>query len=93
MTRRQRVPGSSREGGAKRASRPPLAELRDALRLSEVRSWKESLVALAKVLNDDGIPGDCGVAIEYGIPQTAKRIDFILSGQAHPRCAPSMTNP
>lgn len=49
--------------------------------VSEVRSWKESLVALAKVLNDDGIPGDCGVAIEYGIPQTAKRIDFILSGQ------------
>jgi uncharacterized protein len=49
--------------------------------ISEVLSWKESLVALAKVLNDDAIPGDCGVAIEYGIPQTAKRIDFILSGQ------------
>jgi hypothetical protein len=49
--------------------------------ISEVRSWKESLVALAKVLNDEDIPGDCGVAIEYGIPQTAKRIDFILSGQ------------
>jgi hypothetical protein len=49
--------------------------------ISEVLSWKESLVALAKVLNDEGIPGDCGVAIEYGIPQTAKRIDFILSGQ------------
>ena len=49
--------------------------------ISEVLSWKESLVALAKVLNDEAIPGDCGVAIEYGIPQTAKRIDFILSGQ------------
>ncbi|MGH8291172.1 MAG: hypothetical protein ACREV7_19575 [Steroidobacteraceae bacterium] len=49
--------------------------------ISEVHSWKESLVALAKVLNDEGIPRDCGVAIEYGIPQTAKRIDFILSGQ------------
>jgi len=49
--------------------------------ISEVLSWKESLVALAKVLNDEDIPGDCGVAIEYGIPQTAKRIDFILSGQ------------
>lgn len=49
--------------------------------LSEVRSWKESLVAIAKVLNDEEIPGDCGVAIEYGIPQTAKRIDFILSGE------------
>jgi hypothetical protein len=47
---------------------------------SEVRSWRESLLALAKVLNDDTIPGDCGVAIEYGIPQTSKRIDFILTG-------------
>jgi len=47
---------------------------------SEVRSWKESLVAVARVVNDDSIPGDCGVAIEYGIPQTSKRIDFILSG-------------
>ncbi|HYM44267.1 MAG TPA: hypothetical protein VET46_16025 [Steroidobacteraceae bacterium] len=28
----------------------------------------------------DAIPGDCGVAIEYGIPQTSKRIDFMLSG-------------
>jgi DUF2075 family protein len=47
---------------------------------SEIRSWKESLLAVAKVLNDDQIPNDCGVAIEYGIPQTSKRIDFILSG-------------
>ena len=47
---------------------------------SEIRSWKESLMSVAKVLNDDDIPSDCGVAIEYGIPQTSKRIDFILSG-------------
>jgi hypothetical protein len=30
---------------------------------SEIRSWKESLIAVAKVLHDDGIPGDCGVAV------------------------------
>lgn len=47
----------------------------------EVRSWKESLLAMAKVLNDDLIPGTCGVAIEYGIPQTSKRIDMLLSGR------------
>jgi uncharacterized protein len=47
---------------------------------SEIRSWKESLMSVAKVLNDHHIPSDCGVAIEYGIPQTSKRIDFILSG-------------
>ena len=47
----------------------------------EVRSWKESLLAMAKVLNDDAIPASCGVAIEYGIPQTSKRIDLLLSGR------------
>lgn len=47
---------------------------------AEVRSWKESLLAMAKVLNDDAIPGECGVAVEYGIPQTSKRIDMLLSG-------------
>jgi uncharacterized protein len=48
---------------------------------TEIRSWKESLQYMAKVLNDDDIPGDSGVAIEYKIPQTAKRVDFILTGQ------------
>jgi uncharacterized protein len=47
----------------------------------EVNSWKQSLVAVAKVLNDDAIPGDCGIAVEYGIPQTSKRIDLLLSGR------------
>src|SRR5512139_3604819 len=41
---------------------------------NELRSWKESLLAMAKVLNDDCIPCECGVAVEYGIPQTSKRI-------------------
>lgn len=48
---------------------------------SEVRSWKESLIAVAKVVNDAAVPDDAGVGIEYGIPQTSKRIDFILSGK------------
>lgn len=46
----------------------------------EIRSWKESLLAMAKVLNDDAIPDNCGVAVEYGIPQTSKRIDMLVSG-------------
>src|SRR5262245_2469699 len=33
------------------------------------------------VLFDTGIPEDSGVTIEYQIPQTSKRIDFILTGQ------------
>ncbi len=47
---------------------------------SEVASWKESLVYMAKVLNDEEIPGDSGVAIEYGIPSSNNRVDFILCG-------------
>jgi DUF2075 family protein len=51
-----------------------------AVARSEVRSWKESLIAVAKVVNHAAVPDDAGVGIEYGIPQTSKRIDFILSG-------------
>jgi DUF2075 family protein len=47
----------------------------------EVRSWKESLFAMAKVLNDPSIPESCGVGVEYGIPQSSKRIDLLLSGR------------
>jgi hypothetical protein len=46
----------------------------------EIRSWASSLVYMAKALNDEGIPGDAGVAVEYEIRQTQKRIDFLLSG-------------
>lgn len=47
---------------------------------SEFRSWENSLNYMYKVLNDDGIPSDAGIAIEYNIPQTSKRIDFMISG-------------
>ncbi len=47
---------------------------------AEFRAWKASLGEMAKVLRDPGIPNDVGVGIEFGIQQTAKRIDFILSG-------------
>lgn len=46
------------------------------------RSWQGSLAAMAKVLRDKDIPDDIGVGVEFGIPQTAKSIDFILSGIA-----------
>jgi uncharacterized protein len=48
---------------------------------TEFRSWKNSLGEMAKVLRDPGIPDDVGVGVEFGIPQTSKRIDFILSGR------------
>jgi len=48
---------------------------------AEIRAWKESLLSVAKTLNDEQIPSDSGVAIEYTIPNTGKRIDFMLSGK------------
>ncbi|MGN7726064.1 DNA/RNA helicase domain-containing protein [Luteimonas sp. 22616] len=48
---------------------------------AEIRAWRESLGQMAKVLRDEEMPDDMGVGIEYGIPQTSKRIDFILSGR------------
>lgn len=47
---------------------------------NEFRSWENSLEYMYKVLNDDAIPNNSGIAIEYNIPQTSKRVDFIISG-------------
>jgi DUF2075 family protein len=47
---------------------------------SEINSWINSLQYMDRVLTDDDIPSDTGVAIEYHIPQSSKRIDFILTG-------------
>ena len=49
---------------------------------AEFNSWRESLGQMAKVLRDDDMPDDMGVGIEFGIPQSSKRIDFILTGRA-----------
>ena len=47
---------------------------------SEYRSWENSMKNMFIVLSDSQIPDNSGVAIEYNIPQTAKRVDFIISG-------------
>lgn len=48
---------------------------------SEQNSWKRSMRYMRDVLNDGDIPHDSGVTIEYQIPYTSKRIDFVLTGQ------------
>ena len=48
---------------------------------SEMRAWQASLNAFAIALNDERIPEDAGVAIEYGIHGTSKRIDMMVSGR------------
>ncbi len=47
----------------------------------EFRSWEDSMRHMGAVMNDHDIPDDAGVCIEFHIPQTAKRIDFIVTGQ------------
>lgn len=46
----------------------------------ELTSWINSMRYMKDVLEDKEIPEDVGVAIEYKIPQTSKRIDFIITG-------------
>ena len=47
---------------------------------SEFDSWKNSLTRMYLVLSDASIPNHAGIAIEYNVPQTSKRVDFIISG-------------
>lgn len=47
---------------------------------SEIESWKDSLPYMAQVLSDDSIPDDAGILIEYMIPQSSFRVDFIITG-------------
>lgn len=48
----------------------------------EVRAWDNSMQYMYKVLSDQEIPKDAGVAIEFKIPYTSKRVDFLLSGKS-----------
>lgn len=47
---------------------------------SELRSWDNSMKYMHLVLLDPEIPNDAGVAIEFKIPYTSKRVDFLISG-------------
>lgn len=47
---------------------------------AEYRSWQNSLVFMRNVLDDSEIADDVNVAIEYQIPRTSKRVDFIIAG-------------
>lgn len=47
---------------------------------NEIRSWDNSMQYMYKVLQTNEIPEEAGVAIEYKMPTTSKRIDFILTG-------------
>lgn len=47
---------------------------------AELVSWRNSLQEMHKVLNTSDFPGDIQIAVEYQIPQTSKRVDFLIAG-------------
>lgn len=47
---------------------------------NEFFAWENSMEYMYKVLSDNEIPPDAGIAIEYNIPRTSKRVDFLISG-------------
>ncbi|HJN62962.1 MAG TPA: DUF2075 domain-containing protein [Candidatus Paceibacterota bacterium] len=47
---------------------------------SELPAYQNSLPAMERVVRRSGVAGDCGILIEYKIPLTNFRIDFVISG-------------
>lgn len=48
---------------------------------NEYVSWMNSMQYMYKVMEDKRIPEDSQIAIEYRIPNSNKRVDFIISGE------------
>ncbi len=48
---------------------------------AEYRAWNNSLIYMRNVLDDDQIPDDVSLAVEYQIPLTSKRVDFLIAGK------------
>ncbi|MDY5583986.1 MAG: DUF2075 domain-containing protein [Candidatus Merdousia sp.] len=57
------------------------AKLQREVSPSEVRSWRNSMQFVDRALDDNEIPQNAGIAIEFKVPYTSKRIDFIISGK------------
>lgn len=47
---------------------------------SEVASWTNSMMYMGNVLSDQRISDTAGISIEFQVPLTSKRIDFIITG-------------
>ena len=46
----------------------------------EFESWHNSMNFMRNIVDDSEIDDDVQIAIEYNIPQTSKRVDFIIAG-------------
>lgn len=48
---------------------------------SEYRAWKNSLLYMRNILDDAEISDGVKIAVEYQIPLTSKRVDFMIAGR------------
>lgn len=55
-------------------------ELGQSTNQSQKMAWSNSLQYMSTIMQDPDIPQNSGVAIEYKIPRTTNRIDFIITG-------------
>lgn len=50
---------------------------------AEFRAWSNSLQFMRNAIDDPEISEECELAIEYQIPLTSKRVDFLIAGKAN----------
>ncbi len=48
---------------------------------AELSAYTNSLPYMGRVLRRSGVSGSCGVLVEYIIPNTSNRIDFVVAGE------------
>jgi uncharacterized protein len=58
-----------------------LSKMNKVVSESELRSWENSLPQMARVLRDADLKEDTHVLLEYKLPSTEKRIDFLIAGK------------
>lgn len=49
--------------------------------LGEKRAWNNSMQFMERIVRNAEVADDCGVLIEFTIPTSSKRVDFIIAGQ------------
>lgn len=48
---------------------------------NEKTAWRNSLRCMESVIRNSQVANDCGIMIEYIIPNTSNRVDFIITGE------------
>ncbi|MGM0432406.1 MAG: DNA/RNA helicase domain-containing protein, partial [Spirochaetota bacterium] len=51
----------------------------------EINSWNNSLKCMQLAMSNAELSDDCGVLIEYNLPNTSRRIDFVVTGENEQR--------